>query len=304
MTRSLISLLCLLCCLITNSLSLWGQELSTDSSSQVSYFWKVHPFSDSMRTDSTRKMLREQFSPKFNKQPLPLTRESLSPFVNMVYKKNVRNRNWFFYTSILIILLIIANRSFYSAMFYARYQSLFSRSRFNDLLENMKTNVGPSSILSIITAQAVYTQIIIICLITFGYSRLANNPLFFLVLMSALLLWRAILFLTQSLHCMILELTPMHRIITLFKTNFELFTGIVLLPLCLAAYYNLDTQIHDWAAPVLLYLLLSLLLMRILISVFMQIRYGYLNFFGLLYFCALEILPYLLLFTLIRQTLT
>ena len=279
-------------------------ESKEDSISYRTFVWKVHPFSDSMRTDSTRKILRQLYSPTFNNTPLPRNEEPLSPFHNLVYKKNAISKTWFFLISLCIVLLVIANRNFFRNLFYERYHGLISRSRFNDLLANMKTNAGLSSIISVLTAQAVFAQLIVIWFIASGYTQLANNPLFFLALLSVLLLWRLALFLTQSLHCYILDLTPMHRIITLFKTNFELFAGILLIPLALALYFNVEPLEHPWVAPMLLYLLLFLLLMRISISVFMQIRYGYFNFFGVLYFCALEILPHLLLYSFIRQTLT
>ncbi|MBU6325204.1 MAG: DUF4271 domain-containing protein [Bacteroidetes bacterium] len=275
-----------------------------DSIRYRTFVWKVHPFSDSMRTDSTRSMLRSLYTPLFNKTPLPRNEDPLSPFLNLVYKKNTISKTWFFMISLCIILLVVVNRSLFQALFYARYHALYSRSRFNDLLANMKTNAGPSSIMSVLTAQAVIAQLIVIWFIASGYTQLANNPLFFLVLLILLLLWRFGLFLTQSLHCYILDLSPMHRIITLFKTNFELFAGILLIPLALVLYFNVEPLEHPWVGPMLLYLLLFLLLMRISISVVMQIRYGYFNFFGVLYFYALEILPHLLLYSFIRQTLT
>ena len=290
-------------------LNLSGQEMTlptvpSDSFIQRSFIWKTHPFSDSMRTDSTRKMLRALYAPAFNKTPLPRNEDPLSPFLNLVYKKNTLTKTWFFFISLLIILLIIANRSFFQTLFYARYHALYSRSRFNDLLLNMKNNIGPSSIMSVLTAQAVFAQLIVVWFIASGYAQLANNPLFYLALLVLLLFWRLALFLTQSLHCFILDLTPMHRIITLFKTNLELFAGIMLLPLALVLYFNIEPLEHQWVAPLLLYLLIIMLLMRIAISVFMQIRHGYFNFFGMLYFCALEILPHLLLYSFIRQSLT
>ncbi len=276
----------------------------SDSTPRYVRVWKVHPFADSMRTDSTRSMLRAHFTPKFNKTQLPRQEDPLSPFMNLVYKRQSTPKNWFFYSSIVLLLMLVANRSFFPALFYARYRALFSRSQFNDLLENMKTTIGASSILSVLIGQAAYAQLIVVWCVYSGYIQVANNPLFFIVLLALLLLWRLVLFLNQSLHCYLLDLTPMHRIITLFKTNFELFTALFLLPFSLILYFNIEQLNHTAAGNVMLYLLLLLVLIRVLISVFMQIRYGYFNFFGILYFCAFEILPHLLLFTFISQTLT
>jgi hypothetical protein len=249
-------------------------------------------------------MLRAHFTPQFNKTPLPRQEDPLSPFLNLVYKRQSISRNWFFYSTVLVLLMLIANRSFFPSLFYARFRALFSRSQFNDLLEDMKTNIGPSSILSVLIGQAAYAQLIVVWCVYSGYIQLANNPLFFIVLLALLLLWRLVLFLNQSLHCYLLDLTAMHRIITLFKTNFELFTALWLLPLSLILYFNVEPLMHPEAGNLILYLLLLLLVIRVIISMFMQIRYGFFNFFGILYFCALEILPHLLLFTFIRQTLT
>jgi hypothetical protein len=287
-----------------NSQTAIATEANADTLRYEAPVWKIHPFSDSMRTDSTRKMLQNLYSPTFNKTPLPRNEVPLSPFLNLVYRKNTISKTWFFFISLCILILVIANRNFFRNLFYERYHALINRSRFNDLLANLKSNAGPSSIISVLTAQAVFAQLIVVWFIASGYTQLANNPLFFLVLLVMLLLWRLGLFLIQSLHCYILDLSPMHRIITLFKTNFELFAGILLIPLALVLYFNIEPLEHPWVAPLLMYLLLFLLLMRIFISVIMQIRYGYFNFFGVLYFCALEILPHLLLYSFIRQTLT
>lgn len=304
MRRAILSLLCFMNLAILPAQEAPTVVASADSFPSYNRVWRVHPFADSMRTDSTRKILRAHFTPQFNKTPLPRQDDPLSPFRNLVYKRQSISRNWFFYSTLLILLMLIANRSFFPSLFYARFRALFSRSQFNDLLEDMKTNIGPSSILSVLIGQAAYAQLIVVWCMYSGYIQLANNPVFFIVLLALLLLWRLILFLNQSLHCYLLDLTAMHRIITLFKTNFELFTALGLLPLSLILYFNVEPLTHPEAGNLILYLLLLLLVLRVIISVFMQIRYGFFNFFGILYFCALEILPHLLLFTFIRQTLT
>lgn len=261
------------------------------------------PFADSNRTDSLRQILDNLYRPAFNRTPMPPALEPWSPFKNIVYKKQVNARNWFFYISLLILALVLINKNSFPAVYAVRLRSVFSRSAFHDLMENLKTQTELSSILAILTAHAVMAQLIVIALMAFGYSLLANNFLFFLSVFIFLLAWWFLLFLVQYLHTRILGMGAMHRTAMMAKTNLELLLSLGLLPISLFVYLNLDRLNHTVVGPAMLLLLSALLVARFSITLFQQFKFGHLNFFGLLYFCGLEILPHLLVLTFITQAL-
>ncbi|MFN7301648.1 MAG: DUF4271 domain-containing protein [Bacteroidota bacterium] len=261
------------------------------------------PFADSNRTDSLRQALDMLYRPAFNRTPMPPATEAWSPFKNLVYKKQVNARNWFFYISLLILALVLINKNSFPAVYSVRLRSVFSRSAFHDLMENLKTQTELSSVLAILTAHAVMAQLIVIALMAFGYSLLANNFLFFLSVFIFLLAWWILLFLVQYLHTRILGMGGMHRTAMMAKTNLELLLSLGLLPISLFVYLNLDRLDTNVVGAAMLVLLSALLVARFSIALFQQFKFGHLNFFGLLYFCGLELLPHLLVLTFITQAL-
>lgn len=261
------------------------------------------PFADSNRTDSLRRILDDRYRPAYNQTPMPSAPEPWSPFKNIVYKKQVNARNWYFYTSLLILALLLINKNSFPAVFAVRLRAVFSRSAFHDLMENLKTQTELSSLLAILAAHAVLAQLVVITLMAFGFSLLANNFLFFLSVFVFLLAWWFLLYVTQFLHTRILGMTAMHRTAMMAKTNLELLLSLGLLPISLFVYLNLDRLDASVLGPVMLLLLSALLVLRLSITLFQQFKFGHLNFFGLLYFCGLEILPHLLVLTFITQAL-
>ena len=278
--------------------------ISSDSLGRRYSGWQgAIPFADSNRTDSLRQLLDDLYKPSFNRMPFPHTPEPWSPFSNIVYRKQVNARNWFFYTSVFILILILINKNSFPAVYAIRLRSVFSRSAFHDLMENLGTQSGLSSLLAILVAQAVIAQLVVVTLMAFGLSELSNNFAFYLIIYTSLLGWWTLLFLVQWLHTRILGMDKMHQTAMMAKTNFELLLCLVLLPLGLFVYLNLDSLNIELVGPALLVLLYAILILRFSISLFQQIRFGHMNFFGLLYFCGLELLPHLLVLTFITQAL-
>lgn len=302
-------ILLLLLCLFFTWPGAWSQTDSSllrqagDSSVRYRSWQGDIPFADTNRTDSLRRILDNRYRPAFNRTPMPPAQEPWSPFRNIVYKKQVNARNWFFYITLLILALVLINKNSFPAVYSVRLRSVFSRSAFHDLMENLKTQTELSSILAILTAHAVIAQIIVIALMAFGYSLLANNLLFFLSVFIFLLAWWFLLFLVQYLHTRILGMGAMHRTAMMAKTNLELLLSLVLLPISLFVYLNLDRLDGMVVGPAMLLLLSVLLVARFSITLIQQFKFGHLNFFGLLYFCGLEILPHLLVLTFITQAL-
>ena len=276
---------------------------ATDSTIRYRIWQGGIPFADSNRTDSLRQVLDLLYRPAFNRTPMPQATEPWSPFKNIVYKKQVNARNWFFYISLFILALVLINKNSFPAVYSVRLRSVFSRSAFHDLMENLKTQTKLSSVLAILTAHAVMAQLIVIALMAFGYSLLANNFLFFLSVFIFLLAWWMLVFLVQYLHTRILGMGAMHRTAMMAKTNLELLLSLGLLPISLFVYLNLDRLDATVVGPAMLSLLSALLLARFSIALIQQFKFGHLNFFGLLYFCGLEILPHLLVLTFITQAL-
>jgi hypothetical protein len=276
---------------------------TADSTVRYQSWQRDIPFADSNRTDSLRLILENLYRPAFDQNPMPQAIEPWSPFKNIVYKKQVNAKNWFFYMSLLILALVLINKNSFPAVYSVRLRSIFSRSAFHDLMENLKTQTEVSSILAIVTAHAVIAQLIVITLMAYGYSLLANSFLFFLSVFLILLAWWFFLFFVQFLHTRILGMATMHRAAMMAKTNLELFLSLGLLPISLFVYLNLDRLELTVVGPAMLMLLCILLLARFSITLFQQFKFGHLNFFGLLYFCGLEILPHLLVLTFITQAL-
>jgi hypothetical protein len=267
------------------------------------FYFQSAPFADSLRTDSLRSIIRAKHQPSFNRISAPPIDDPWSPFLNIVYKKQQVAKNWFFYAFLLILLLFIINKNYYSTVFNMRLKAVFSRSAYKDLLENLHAQTYASFILTVVTTQAVLALFVVATLTAYGYTLLANNFLFFLIIFIFLLTWWWVLYLVQMAHCALLDMGEMHRNAMVTRTNHELLLSLILLPMALILYLNLYVFDGKALGETMFIMLLGIFCLRFLTSLWSQIQHKHLNLFGLLYFCGLEILPHLLVFTFLRQAL-
>jgi len=267
------------------------------------FYYQSAAFADSLSVDSLRSIIVAKYQPTFNRTAAPPLNDPWSPFKNIVYKKQQLSKNWFFYAFLLILLLILINKYFFNTVFNMRIKAVFSRSAFKDLLENMHGQAMGSYILTVVITQAVLALFAVATLTAYGYGLLANNFLFFLVIFIFLLAWWWLLYLIQRLHCALLDMGEMHKSAMVARINNESLLSLILLPTILILYLNLYFFDTKALGETMLILLMGVFCLRFFTSLFSQIQYKHLNLFGLLYFCGLEILPHLLVFTFIRQAL-
>ena len=87
------------------------------------------------------------------------------------------------------------------------------------------------------------------------------------------------------------------------QINVNLLLALLMLPLFLIAYYNGTDGQDQWVFRNMYYVLIAWISLRLWVQFFGILRDGMLNLISFLYFCTLEIIPYLLLIKFLQNSL-
>ncbi len=276
-----------------------------DSSGKVANYWYYFPenrFVDSLRIDSIADRFAVGLYLQFPTEKAYRERDKFDPFLHEIYFRKARAQTWFFVVSLLVIFYLIYYRSVYQRQFELRVTGLYKPYFFEDLMREQQISSAAGSVHAFAIGLLVFSLGVMLYLINLDFNKLNIFLMFLLVLIA----WSGLsffLYVLQRLFAFSMKIED------LLSRNFQrqigvnLFLALLMLPLFLIAYYNGTDEQDQWVFRNMYYVLIAWISLRLWVQFFGIVRDGMLNLTSFLYFCTLEIIPYLLLIKFLQNSL-
>lgn len=256
--------------------------------------WLRHPFVDSLLTDSLFRELKKPFLIKPSQEILPKKFDPYDPFIHKAYYRIGQGKFWFFIISLLVLGLFIYYRLGFPKQFSLRFNSLFSQYYFQELISDLSLTFTSGSLLAMGVSMLVMSQLAVLVVI---YSRLVylNNVLFFILVVFLISGWKIILYLGQLLYAGVLQTGGVLRNMMQRQVSFDFWFAIIIFPVLNLVYYNSGKLQGYPVSDLLIGTALSWIVSRMIFQMVGLIREKSFSFNSILYFCALEILPHIVI---------
>ena len=264
--------------------------------------YHAYLFIDSCKTDSLVKVLENAVTIKLPEKRVAHSPDPFNPFVHETYLHVARGRFWFFGLSIFIILYLIYYRAVFSKQLELRMKSFLKKYYFEDLINEQRISSVAGSVHAYSIGLLVFCQGVLLYIITSEYVALNSLTTFFVALLFVSILFLVHYFMqftfTSSLELAELWKRQMQR-----QINVNLIFGIFMLPVFILIYYNGSQLQNINLSLIVLTILIIWIITRLVIQLLGLFQDNYRSFVAILYFCTLEVIPYLLLFKYIKSTL-
>jgi len=264
--------------------------------------YHAYLFLDSCKTDSLVKILENPFTLKLPEIRVAHSPDPFNPFNHETYLHVARGRFWFFGLSLFIILYVIYYRAVFSKQLELRMKSFLKKYYFEDLINEQRISSIAGSVHAYSLGLLVFCQGVLLYVITSEYVALNSLITFFVALLFVTILFLVHYFIqftfTSSLELVELWKRQMQR-----QINVNLIFGVVMIPIFIVIYYNGSQLQNINLSLIVLTILIIWVITRLIIQLLGLFQDNYLSFVAILYFCALEVIPYLLLFKYIKSTL-
>lgn len=283
-----------------------SEDLSgIDTLRQVANYWYYFPenrFVDSLRIDSIAERFSVGLYLQFPTEKTYRESDKFDPFLHEIYFRKARAQSWFFAVSLLVIFYLIYYRSVYQRQFELRVTGLYKPYFFEDLMREQQISSAAGSVHAFTIGLLVFSLGVMLYLINLDFNKLNTFLMFLLVLIA----WSGLsffLYILQRLFAFSMQIEA------LLSRNFQrqisvnLFLALLMLPLFLIAYYNGNDEQDQWVLRNMYYVLIAWISLRLWVQFFGILRDGMLNLTSFLYFCTLEIIPYLLLIKFLQNSL-
>jgi hypothetical protein len=273
-------------------------EETSDTPRKIKYY--RHPFIDSLKTDSTRKILYRKFSINLPSKIIPKKQDPFDPFNHPAYYRRGQAKIWFFFVSLIILALYIYYRTALPKQFYLRIRGVFNRHYFDELVAESSLSSTGGSLLNAIISTLVLGQLILLIVLYSRYVQL-NNLVFYLLLVVAIVLYKGAIYTLQRLEAYVLNTgnflqRMMHRQISMdFVLSFAVFPAVNII------YFNAGHFEFEVMRGMLAGLFFAWLGIRLIAEAITLIGEKPLTFTHILYFCTFELLPNAILVNLLLR---
>lgn len=256
----------------------------------------IHPFIDSMRTDSTRRYLHGRFTVNNTQQRIPRINDPFDPYAHQAFYRRGQGRFWFFVITLIILGLYIYYRSAFPKQFTQRVRGVWNRHYFDELIADYSLSFTGGSIVCMSFSTLVMTQLGIVLVI---YSRFVqlNSLVFFLVMLIGVLAWRGLVYMAQRLQAYVLDTGEDLRIMMQRQISVDMWVAFLVFPVVNLIYFNSSRMVGLPVQAILSAILIGWLSIRIISEFTAMVGDRGVTFNRILYFCALEILPHAILAT-------
>lgn len=264
--------------------------------------YHAYLFIDSCKTDSLVKVLENAITIKLPEKRVAHSPDPFNPFVHETYLHVARGRFWFFGLSIFIMLYFIYFRAVFSKQLELRMKSFLKKYYFEDLINEQRISSIAGSVHAYSIGLLVFCQGVLLYIITSEYVALNSLTTFFVALLFVSILFLVHYFMqftfTSSLELAELWKRQMQR-----QINVNIVFGMIMLPVFVLIYYNGSQLQHINLSLIVLTILIIWIFTRLIVQLLGLFQDNYRSFVAILYFCTLEVIPYLLLFKYIKSTL-
>jgi hypothetical protein len=280
-------------------------EIVIDTSPNIRALWYYFPenrFVDSLRDDSLAKRFAVGLELQIPSLKTYRDKDPFDPFVHDTYLRKSRAKTWYFLVALFLLIYIIYYKSAFPRQFELRLKSLFKSYFFEDLMRDQQISSAAGSIHAFSIGLIVFVLGIMLYMINLDFNNLNGFLIFILVFVA----WSGLsvgLFALQwiftfSLHFNAMLLRGLQR-----QLNINLALALVMLPLFVVAYYNGRYGQEQWVLDNMFLILIAWISLRLFLQFIGMIQDAVLNLTTILYFCSLEIIPYLLLIKFLQNTL-
>lgn len=313
-------LFALLILILSVSNSVWSQSsigLNNDTNVQsgsvgigtdevpAANYWFYFPenrFVDSLRVDSLAARFAVGLELQFPTDKAYRTKDKYDPFLHELYFRKARGKTWFFIVAVIVILYLIYYRSVFKRQFDLRVSSMFRPYYFEDLMREQQISSAAGSVHAYSIGLIVFVLGVMLYLINLDFNKL-NTFLMFIVVLTAWSGLSLFLYFLQWIFSFSLKIDTFLSRNLQRQINVNLSIGVIMLPLFLIAYYNGTEWKEQWILRNMYYLLIVWISLRLWVQFWGIIRDSMLNLTSILYFCTLEIIPYLLLIKFLQNSL-
>lgn len=313
-------LIALLLLILSVSNSVWSQaslDSNNDSTvqsgttgmtlgeAQVANYWFYFPenrFVDSLRVDSLAARFSVGLELQFPTVKVYRTVDKYDPFLHELYFRTARGKTWFFIVAIIVLLYLIYYRSVFKRQFELRVSSMFRPYFFEDLMREQQISSAAGSVHAYSIGLIVFVLGVMLYLINLDFNNL-NTFLMFIVVLTAWSGLSLFLYFLQWIFSFSLKIDVFLSRNLQRQINVNLSIALLMLPLFLIAYYNGTEWQEQWILRNMYYLLIVWISLRLWVQFWGIIRDSMLNLTSILYFCNLEIIPYLLLIKFLQNSL-
>lgn len=267
--------------------------------------WKDYPamyFIDSLRNPLQKTRFTAPFYLQIPDKTVRISNDPFNPFVHDTYLRKARGKFWFFGISIFIAIYIIYFRAAFGKQLELRLNSFLKSYHFEDLLREQAISSAAGSIHAYAIGILVFSQGVMLSLITSEYNRL-NNFYIYLLLLVGVGGFFSILYFLQWIFTGSMELDGILNRQVQRQINVNLVFSFLSLPVFLYVYYN-ATEMQNQSISVGLWsVLIVWISVRLLFQVWGILRDNAISLTTILYLCALEIIPYLLVFKFLSSSI-
>jgi len=181
-------------------------------------------------------------------------------------------------------------------------KSFLKKYYFEDLINEQRISSVAGSVHAYSIGLLVFCQGVLLYVITSEYVALNSLTTFFVALLFVTILFLLHYFIqftfTSSLELAELWKRQMQR-----QINVNLIFGVVMIPIFILIYYNGSQLQSINLSLIVLTILILWIITRLIIQLLGLFQDNYRSLVAILYFCTLEVIPYLLLFKYIKSTL-
>ncbi len=281
-----------------------GDSAFVDSLMQLTD-WKDYPamfFIDSLRNPLQKTRFTAPFYLQIPDKTVRISNDPFNPFIHDTYLRKARGKFWFFGISVFIALYIIYFRAAFGKQLELRLNSFLKSYHFEDLLREQAISSAAGSIHAYAIGILVFSQGVMLSLITSEYNRL-NNFYIYLLLLVAVGGFFSILYFLQWIFTGSMDLNGILNRQVQRQINVNLVFSFLSLPVFLYVYYNATEMQNQTISAALWSVLIVWISVRLLFQVWGILRDNAISLTTILYLCALEIIPYLLVFKFLSSSI-
>ena len=292
--------------LISSSVLVSGQNIDEGMGASQSKIEQLEDsveskFLDTLNTDSLRALLVAPLKIHIPTEKVNAIIDPYDALNNELYAQKSTSKIWFFIAFFLTIMgfsLYIQN---FPSQFVLRLQSLLNPQKYKELLSEKKSRIMNGSIYLLLLNSLVQSLVFSLLLLRLRYFEL-NNASFFILLLFSLIIIKSSILGIQFIQAKVLDLQDAQQNMIQRHINVELVFSLIFLPVSLFYYYNPQFLFGISEVWYILFCFIPLIF-RSLAQIYGIIQDSAFKVQVLLYFCTLEILPMVIIATVIIQRL-
>lgn len=209
-------------------------------------------------------------------------------------ERTIISKDWFTLFFVITFSLLVITRFIFRKQFGFFLAFLVSKKYQNNFISKQKNVINGFTLLLFIV-QLISFAIFSYVAATFFRPHLIDTPLFFVKIISFLMFFIIIKYIIEKIIAVILNIESYVDVYNFHKINARNLFGLILIPVNLLLVYHLDGNTLVFFSVICIFFLYNLIVLFLLLKNYQKLIISKLFYF-ILYLCALEIAPYLVIY--------